>query len=126
MTFYVYVAGPMSGTPAEYLANCHRLSATSRALMDMGFCPINPAGDMLEGLMGGTPLTDEQYKSRSMDLLRLLAGKPAAVYVTGIRHRDGTLSSGVDAECAEARRLGLEVVGNLSVLSALRQEIEEP
>lgn len=66
MTFYVYVLGPMSGTPAEYLANCHRLSATSRLLMDYGYCPINPAGDMLEGLMGGTPLTDEQYKARSM------------------------------------------------------------
>ena len=108
---YVYVAGPMSGPPAEYLANVTRLSAYARRLMDAGKCPINPAGDLLEGLAGDVPMTDQQYKRRSMDLLRLLAGREdAAMHVVATQHRDGSESLGVRAEIDECVRLGIPVV----------------
>src|ERR1035437_5783070 len=104
---YVYVAAPMSGNPSEYLANCARMSAVSRQLMDLGMCPINPAGDMLEGLASVTPLSGEAFKRRSMDLLRLLTLQPAAVFVVATQHRDGSNSYGVAAEIVEADKLGI-------------------
>jgi hypothetical protein len=112
----------MSGTPSEYLANCSRLSKLSRELMDAGFCPINPAGDALEGLMSDKPMSDLQYKARSMDLLRLLEGKPAAVLIAGTRHRNGTVSAGVMAEVNEADRLGIPVITEPSALLSLRKD----
>ena len=90
--FYVYIAGPMSGYPAEYLANCARMSALSRQFMDLGLCPINPAGDLLEGLASQTPMLDEQYKRRSMDLLRLL-GSLERGRGRGRRRRDPVANS---------------------------------
>lgn len=118
--FYVYIASPMSGYPSEYLANCARMSAVSRQFVDIGMCPINAAGDMLEGLASPTPLTDEAFKRRSMDLLRLLAGKPAAVFVVATLHRNGSVSAGVQAEIVEADKLGVPVVHSLGELLALR------
>lgn len=120
--FYVYVAAPMSGYPGEYLANCARMSAVSRQLMDLGMCPINPAGDLLEGLASPTPLTDEAFKRRSMDLLRLLTLQPAALFVVATLHRNGSISGGVAAEIAEAEKLGIPVVRSLGELLALRAE----
>lgn len=120
MTFYVYVAGPLSGPPAEYLANVARMSAYARSFMDRGMCSINPAGDLLEGLAGQTPLSDEQYKRRSLDLLRLLEGRRAAVFIVDTAHRDGSVSSGVAAEVEEARRLGIPVAYCTSRLDELR------
>jgi len=118
--FYVYIAGPMSGYPSEYLANCARMSAVSRQFMDLGMCPINAAGDMLEGLASPVPLTDEVFKRRSMDLLRLLALQDAAVFVIATLHRNGSVSGGVLAECAEADKLGIPVVHSLGELLTLR------
>jgi len=118
--FYVYVAAPMSGYPGEYLANCARMSAVSRQFMDLGMCPINAAGDMLEGLASPIPLTDDAFKRRSMDLLRLLAGKPAAVFVVATLHRNGSVSAGVQAEIVEAKNLGIPVVRSVGELLALR------
>lgn len=120
MTWYAYVAAPMSGFPGDYLANCARVCHVSRELMDLGFCTINPAADLLEGLASQVPLTDEQYKRRSMDLLRLMEGRPAAVFVIATQHRDGTISSGVAAEIEEAGRLGIPVVYGVGELLALR------
>lgn len=123
--FYVYIAGPMSGYPAEYLANCARMSAYSRQFMDLGLCPINPAGDLLEGLASQTQMMDAEYKARSMDLLRLLGtlepGR-AAVFVVATKHRNGSVSGGVAAEIAEAKNLGIPVVRSLGELLALRAE----
>jgi hypothetical protein len=123
--FYVYIAGPMSGYPAEYLANCARMSAFSRQFMDLGLCPINPAGDLLEGLASQTPLLDEEYKRRSMDLLRLLGALErgrAAVFVISNKHRNGSISSGVADEIAEAEKLGIPVVYDVGELLARRAE----
>jgi len=108
---YVFVAAPMSGPPNEYLANCSRMSQYSRSLIDQGVCPINPAADMIEGLMRSKPLTDEQYKLRSMELLRLLEGRlDAQMHVLTTGRRGGQVSSGVADEIVEARRLDIPVV----------------
>ena len=111
LPLYVYVAGPLSGSPGEYLANVAAMSSYCRMLMDAGSCPINPAGDILEGLARETPMPTAQYQLRSMHLLRLLEGRSdAALHVLGWHHRDGIVSAGVAAEVAEAERLGIPVV----------------
>ena len=108
---YVYIAAPMSGMPGEYLANVARMTAYSRKLIDQGDCPINPAADLLEGIVSDTPLTTAQYQARSMDLLRLLAGRDdAEMHVLSFSHRDGTISDGVLAEYDECNRRGIAVV----------------
>jgi hypothetical protein len=108
---YVYVAAPMTGYPGEYLANVARMSAYSRRLMDAGYCTINPAADIIEGLAGGEPMTTAAYQERSLDLLRLLAGRDdAEMHVLGTHHADGRESQGVAAEIRECTRLGVVVV----------------
>jgi hypothetical protein len=108
---YVYVAGPLSGYPGDYLSNVARMSRYSRQLMDAGDCPINPAADLLEGLASERPLTTSQDQARSMDLLRLLAGRDdAEMHVLSLIHGDGRMSDGVLAEVEECGRLGIRVV----------------
>ena len=109
-TFYVFISGPMSEYPSGYLACCSEMSAYARKFMEMGMCPINPAGDMLEGLVSPVPLDGQRFKRRSMELLRLLEGKPAAVFVISTVHRDGRVADGVVDEIAEAERLAIPVV----------------
>ena len=112
MTFtrYIYVAAPMTGDPSEYLANVSRMTAYSRHLAETGRCPINPAGDLLEGLASSVPLGDATYKRRSMDLLRLLEGRgDAAMHVLATEHRDGRRSFGVAAEIEEAESLCIPI-----------------
>ena len=121
--YYVYLAGPLSDMPPAYLANVAAMTAMSRKLIELEFCPINPAADALEGLMSLAPLTLEQYQRRSMDLLRLLAASPwtrAAVFVVATLHRNGSVSGGVAAEIVEAEKLGIPVVHGLVELLALR------
>jgi len=45
-----------------------------------------------------------------MELLRLLEGKPAAVFVISTVHRDGRVADGVVDEIGEAERLSIPVV----------------
>lgn len=110
LVHFVYIAAPLSGPPAEYLANVARMSRYARALIDEGRCPINPAADLLEGLMSEKPLTDAQYKERSLDLLGLLAGRhDSAMVVLAQGHRDGSESVGVTSEILLADKLGIPV-----------------
>lgn len=105
--FYVYIAHPLSDLPPQYLANVATVCLVARDLMKYGFTPINPAADLLEGIVGAEPLPLELYQERSLNLLRLLAGRRAALYVLGDRHADGRGSKGVAGEVAEAIRLGI-------------------
>jgi hypothetical protein len=118
--FYVYVASPMTGYPSEYLANCCRMSVYSRQFLDLGLCPINPAGDMLEGLVSQVPLADSEYKRRSLELLQLLEGRRGAVFVIATANRNGAISSGVADEITEAMRLGIPVTYDIGSLLAVR------
>jgi hypothetical protein len=124
-TLYVYVAGPLSGLPGEYLANAYRISRVCRSLIDLHvrICPINPAGDAIEGLTSSTPLSDADYKDRSMDLLRLLAFLPkghAALYVLATKHRNGSISAGVADEITNAMFLDIPIVYTTPELLAVR------
>jgi hypothetical protein len=74
---------------------------------------INPAADMLEGLMGAKPWSLELYQARSLGLLRLLAHVRGALYVTSSKHDDGRPSRGVAGEFDEAIRLGIPVFFDL-------------
>jgi hypothetical protein len=108
---YIYIAHPLTDLPAQYLANVAAISRCSRRLIERGFCPINPAGDMLEGLMSDTPLTIEQYQLRSLQLLDLLRGREgAALLVLTTCHMDGRESAGVWAEIHHAEACGIPVV----------------
>ena len=105
---YVYVAGPLSDMPAQYLANVSNMSRVCRELAEDGYTPINPAGDMLEGLMSGEAWPLSLYQGRSMNLLRLLAGRDdACLYVFNDTHADGRTSGGVAGEVDEAERLSI-------------------
>ena len=104
---YVYVAGPLSDSPPEYLANVARMSRAARRMTRLGLVPINPAADLVEGLIDQWPLSVEDYQARSMSLLRLLAGRRGCLYVIARVHDDGRESAGVAAEIAEAGRLGI-------------------
>ena len=117
---YVYVAGPLSDLPPQYLANVAQLSLTSRHLVNLGYVSINPAGDLIEGLMGLTAWPVEVYQKRSMDLLRLLVGRRGCLYVTSRIHADGRESAGVAAEIAEAKRLGIPVFESQAALDEWR------
>ena len=116
--FYVYVAGPLSDLPSEYLANVVAISRVSRALIDEGYVPINPAADLIDGLMSGDPIPIAVYHRRSMHLLRLLVGKRAAVFVVATHHRGGRKSTGVADEITEAKRSGIPIVFNFAALEA--------
>lgn len=118
--FYVYVAGPLSDMPAQYLANVAAMSQVSRELTGAGYVTINPAADMLEGLMSPTPWPLSLFQSRSLAIMRLLANVPGAVYVTAARHADGRESGGVMVEIEEARRLRIPVAFSRLELDHLR------
>jgi len=119
-TFYVFVSGPMSEYPSGYLACCAQMSTYARRFIELGMCPINPAGDLLEGLVSPVPLDGQRFKRRSMELLRLLEGKPAAVFVISTWHHDGSLAEGVQDEIAEAKRLGIPVAYDVDSLLQVR------
>jgi len=117
---YVYVAGPLSELPPQYLANVARMTKMSRSLAEAGYITINPAADMLEGLSSPAPWSLSLYQSRSMGLLRLLEGRRGALYVVNYWHADGRLSAGVTAEIAEAKRLCIPTVWTREDLDELR------
>ena len=118
--FYVYVAGPLSDMPPQYLANVARLTELSRELVECGYVTICPAADMLEGMRGNDPWPLARYQDRSLALLRLLAGHRAALYVDRAAHADGRLSGGVAAEVKLADKLGIPVVASRDELRELR------
>lgn len=123
--FYVYVANRLSGHPGEYLANVCELSRACRRLMEAGYIVVNPAGDMLEGLMSEEPLPVAAYQRRSLGLLRLCiralhAGERAALLIVNAKHRDGSRSGGVGDEIRLAEEYGLPVVWSESELHGLR------
>lgn len=121
--FYVYIAGPLSGDPGEYLANVAALSRVSRRLMAAGFCPVNPASDLVDGLASPEPLPVLCYQRRGLELLRLLAPfvPAAALLITGEFRRDGRRSSGVAREISEAATLGIPMVRDEAALYELRR-----
>jgi len=118
--FVIYIAGPLSDMPAQYLANVSRMASEARWCMEQGWVPINPAADLIEGLMSGEALPLEAYQRRSLELLRLAAlAEHRAIYVTELNHADGRESIGVRAEIDEAVRLDVPIAFSRSKLKLL-------
>ena len=122
--FYVYVAGPLSDDPPQYLANVAVLTRASRELTEAGYTTINPAADLLEGLMSPKAWPLSTYQERSTDLMRLLVGRPGCVYVVLTAHADSRTSAGVAAEIAEANRIGIPVCYSRSAIRTLKERFE--
>ena len=125
VTSYVYVADSLTAPPSEYLAYVHRMSAAARKLVELGFCPLNPAADLVEGLTSPDVLPVECYQRRSLEVLRLLeyaqlAGHFCCLLVLASATDEGRESSGVAAEIALARELDIPVVYSLSDVCAMR------
>jgi hypothetical protein len=101
------------------------MSRRSRLLMEYGFVPINPAGDLLEGLMDVTALDLALYQGRSMALLKLLRGRRrAALFAIRTEHADGRPSTGVRNEIVQSVAWGIPVVTSVDDLHRLRAEAE--
>jgi len=108
---YVYVAGPLTGDPGDYLASVAAMAQTCRALWRPSVVPVCPADDLVLGLASAEPLRVADYQERSLALLRLVArAERRCLYVTGEHHRDGRPSRGVAAEIQLAMALGVPVV----------------
>lgn len=119
---YVFVSGPLSGSPDEYLANVARMCTVSRQLMEMGYTTINPAADLLEGVVSEHVPPVDAYRERSLRLLELVARADfGCLYVISRRHRDGRTSVGVAAEIARALELDIPIVESIDDLEALRR-----
>lgn len=119
--FYIYIAGPLSDFPAQYLSHASRMSRESRWCMEQGWTPFNPAADLIEGLMSVKPMPDLMYQKRSMDMLRLIArAERRALYVVGDRHYNGALSHGVFKEMIEAKHLGIPICRSRDELIAMQ------
>ena len=125
LTMYVYVAGPLSAPPSEYLAYVHRMSIACRQLVERRCCPLNPGADLVEGLTHPDVLPVEAYKRRGLETLTLLAyakaaGHPVCVWVLAVTKDGGQSSSGVLAELALAQELGIPIVESIEEVCALR------
>jgi len=119
--FFIYIAGPLSDFPPQYLSHVSRMSREARWCMEQGWVPFNPAADLIEGLMSVKLLPESVYQKRSMDMLRLIArAEKRAIYVVGDRHYNGALSHGVFKEMVEARHLGIPICRSRDELIAMQ------
>ena len=119
--FYIFISGPLSDFPPQYLSHASRMSRESRWCMEQGWVPFNPAADLIEGLMSVKLLPESVYQKRSMDMLRLIArAEKRAIYVVGDRHYNGALSHGVFKEMVEARHLGIPICRSRDELIAMQ------
>ncbi len=124
--FCVYIAGPLSDLPPGYLANVRRLGKVSRELTEAGYVTINPAGDILEGLMSETPWPLEMYQQRSLGHLRMLQYVPhGCLYVDrDTSTHTGQPSRGVAREIMVAEDLLIPVFYSRADLDLWRVRAE--
>ena len=115
----IYIAGPLSDMPSDYLCNVGAMIEAWRDINEtedaVAFCP---ATDILLGLwngcIGGRAFAIADYHRWSMAWLEVCD----AVFVLSDTHRDGRLSGGVAAEIERAGELGIPVLRNPGELRA--------
>jgi len=110
----VYIAGPLSGSECQYMANVGHMLRVWRELMEMGFACVCPCADLLAGFMRPTPLDVMAYKRQSMELMR----RCDVVYIS-LPTFNQRISWGVQAEIDEAKRLGIPVTYSIGELAGL-------
>jgi hypothetical protein len=120
--FYVVLVGPLTDGPVGYLGNVQRFCEAAAELMLAGYCPLNPATDLLECLVNPA-LGVEILQRRTRQLLRLAAAAPVgrrAVYCLGMTNGADEPSYGAIREIDEALELGVPIVTTLTELRDMR------
>lgn len=118
--FYVVLIGPLTDGPVGYLGNVRHFCDVAADLMLCGFCPLNPATDLLECLANpaiGVQIL--QRRTRQMLKLASLASRRAALCL-GTSNGHNHPSAGALRELTECARLGVPVVRSLGELRELR------
>lgn len=120
--FYVVLIGPLTDGPVGYLGNVQRFCEAAAELMLCGFCPLNPATDLLEALVSPA-LGVEILQRRTRELLRLVAAAPErrrAALCLGTENGAGEPSYGAIRELEDAGELGIPIVTTLTELRDIR------
>lgn len=120
--FYVVLIGPLSDGPVGYLGNVRRFCDVAAELMLAGYCPLNPAADLLE-CFANPALTVEIVQRRTRQLLRLAAAAPdgrRAALCLGTANGAGERSDGAWRELEDCRELGVPIAWEPGGLAAIR------
>jgi hypothetical protein len=120
--FYVVLIGPLTDEPVGYLGNVQRFCEAAGELMLAGYCPLNPASDLIECLVNPA-LGVEILQRRTREVLRLVAAAPEgrrAALCLGTENGAGTPSFGALRELEEAVELGIPIVTTLTELRNIR------
>ncbi len=120
--FYVVLIGPLTDEPIGYLGKVQRFCEVAGELMLAGFCPLNPATDLLECLVNPA-LGVGIVQRRTRERLRLASAAPAgrrAALCLGTENGQGAPSYGALRELEECSQLGIPVVSTLTELRDMR------
>ncbi len=120
--FYVVLIGPLTDGPIGYLGNVQRFCEVAGELMLAGYCPLNPATDLLECLVNPA-LGVEILQRRTRQLLRLAAAAPVgrrAALCLGTENGAGEPSFGALRELEECVELGIPITTTITELRDLR------
>lgn len=118
--FYVILIGPLTDDPVGYLGNVRRFCELAGRLTLAGYCPLNPAGDLLEVLIEPR-LSVAVLRRRTRQMIELAAAAPRrAALCLGTENARGERSTGVAVELDDCRVLGVPVVWSESDLHAMR------
>jgi hypothetical protein len=120
--FYVVLIGPLTDGPIGYLGNVQRFCEAAGELMLAGYCPLNPASDLIECLVNPA-LGVEILQRRTREVMRLVAAAPEgrrAALCLGTENGAGVPSFGALRELEEAVELGIPIVTTLTELRDMR------
>jgi hypothetical protein len=120
--FYVPILGPLTDTPVGYLRNVRRFCDVASRLMAAGYCPLNPAADLLEILVH-PELTVDVVQRRTRQMIQLAALAPVgrrAALCLGLRNAEGESSTGSLGEMDLCGELGIPVCWSEEELARLR------
>jgi hypothetical protein len=106
----IYIAGPLTGPPIDYLANCQRMEQAAATLLSLGYAPFVPSLDrgIFLALGDSQIITVEMIKSYSMTWLRQCE---AVLLMPGWERSAGTL-----AEIEEAKRRKIPIYDTINDL----------
>ena len=106
----IYIAGPLTGLPIEYLRNCKMMERAAATLIVLGYAPFVPSLDreIFLALDGEEEITVEMIKNYSMTWLKMC---DAVLLMPGWERSKGTL-----AEIEEAKRRKIPIYDTINDL----------
>jgi len=120
--FYVALIGPLTDGPIGYLGNVQRFCEVAGELMLAGYCPLNPATDLLECLVNPA-LGVGIIQRRTREVLRLVAAAPVgrrAAFCLGTENGADEPSCGAIRELEDCLELGIPIVTTMTQLRDMR------